>query len=169
MRLYLTLFFLLFRVALDGQSLANYPAMHAPQTPKEKWIDGKKAFTVNADVILYVSPDAWVLEIYGTEEAPTIEQARAKMQVRTDAFSRKLQATGIPASDITITTVGQGRISDWKTLPNGTTQYTTVAYQLTKSILLRYTDVQLYSKIFSEGSLHAFDDVRQNYCTVADE
>lgn len=169
MRLYLFLLFLFSGSFLSAQSYANYPYAKDQPGVKDVWPGGTKSFTVSSDVILYVPPDGWVLELLGTEEAPTLELARTKIQQHIDALTKKLNAMGIAASDITVTTESQERVSGWKSDGKGGSSYTTIAYSLTKSVLIRYTDVLLYSQILSEASLHGFDNVKQNYCTVADE
>jgi hypothetical protein len=44
-----------------------------------------------------------------------------------------------------------------------------VGYTLTKSILIRYNDPKLYNQIVSAAGEQSLDNIRQNYCTVADE
>lgn len=171
-RLYLLLLFLPLMFSLQ-QCVHRKKATPPPVVCKDtttKVIPGwTKTYAVAADVILYVMPDAWVIELQGTDEAPTQDGARNKMQFHADAFVRSLKELGVKEEDITVSTVSQERITDWREDEKGRTTYTTVAYSVTKSVLVRYTDVRLYSQIISKGSEHRFDRVTQNYCTVGDE
>lgn len=135
----------------------------------ESWPCGDQQFTSTSDVMIYVPPDAWILELYGTEEQPTLESAQSKLQVRINAFQKKLNAMGIVSEDITVTTVSQEKIQGWTTNAKGVSVWTTTSYSLTKSILIRYTDPLQYSKIISAASEQMLDNVQQHYCTVADE
>jgi uncharacterized protein YggE len=181
MRSILLFLFLGLSVFVPAQSEGNYniPGSYGncgiPDPPKTRcqpipgWDCGSRAFTVKSDVVLYVQPDGWVLEIEGTEEAPSLATTRTKIQLRIDAFTKKLNGMGITSENITVTTISQERVQGWSLQPNGISTYTTTGYSITKSIRIRYTNAQLYSRIISEGSLQGFDNITQNYCTVADE
>ena len=169
MRYILFLLLALWAARLPAQSYGN--AQYAKDQPAAipGWISGSKTFTVSSSVILYVMPDGWILELRGTVEEPGLEIAKTKIQKKADAFTKKLNAMGIASTEITITNSGQERVSGWKTDAKGTSIYTVIAHSVSKSILIRYTDASLYSKIISEGSAEGFDQVQQNYCTVGDE
>jgi uncharacterized protein YggE len=64
--------------------------------------------------MIYVQPDAWILELHGTEEATSLETARTRLQTRITAFQKKLNAMGISNENITITTFSQEKNSGWK-------------------------------------------------------
>lgn len=154
---------------LSGQSCPDYPYIKDKPAVISDWTTGTRSFTVSADVILYVMPDGWVLELKNTEEQPTLEQARSKMQKHVDAFTRKLNALGIASTEITVTSSGQERISGWKSDPKGGLIYGVTGYSISKNMLIHYTDASLYSQIISEGATENFNEVLQNYCTVGDE
>jgi len=169
MRFILLLAFLFPGILSLAQNYGNrgYALDQLKQIPG--WDCGPRTFSVNADVMLCVAPDGWVIELQGTEEASTLSESRNKMQVRTDVLTKKLNALGIPSTDITVTTVSQERVMGWKPGPNGYSTYVPIAYSLTKSMLIHYSEASKYSLIVSEASLQEFDNVMQNYCTVADE
>lgn len=154
---------------LPGQSYGN--AQYAKDKPvaAQDWVSGNKTFSVSSDVILYVMPDGWVLELKGTEEAASLDLARAKIQKHVDSFMKKLIALGIAADEITVTNSGQERVSGWKVDAKGNSTYGVTGYTVSKNILMRYTDAGLYATIISEGTAENFDQVVKNYCTVGDE
>ncbi len=145
-----------------NRDILNPPADQA-------WPSGQKQFTSVSDVMIYVPPDAWILELHGTEEAGSLETARTRLQTRITAFQKKLNAMGIPNEDITITTFSQEKNSGWKFTPEQGSVYGVVGYTLTKSILIRYTDSKQYSQIITAAGDQSLDNVQQHYCTVSDE
>jgi uncharacterized protein YggE len=156
---------------LSGQSQSNYYYNRDIQNPpaSETWPGEGKQFTSVSDVMIYVPPDAWILELHGTEDATTLETARARLQTRITAFQKKLNAMGIPNEDITITTYSQEKNSGWKFTPEQGSVYGVIGYTLTKSILIRYKDPKQYSQIITAAGDQSLDNVQQHYCTVADE
>ncbi len=158
-------------IVANGQSQSNYYYNKDILNPPADnlWPCGDRQFTSSSDVMIYVPPDAWILELHGTEESSTLESARNKLQLRINAFQKKLNAMGIPNNDITITTVSQEKISGWKTNEKGINVYTVTGYSLTKSMLIRYTNTTKYNQIISAAAEQSFDNVQQHYCTVADE
>lgn len=158
-------------VIANGQSQSNYYYNKDILNPptQEAWPCGDRQFTASSDVMIYVPPDAWILELQGTEESSTLESARSKLQIRINAFQKKLISLGVANADITITTISQEKISGWKTNEKGLNVWTTTGYTLTKSMLIRYTSASKYNQIISAAAEQNFDDVLQHYCTVADE
>ena len=153
-----------------SQSQANYYYNRDIQNqPDASWPCGDRQFTASSDVMIYVPPDAWILELQGTEDATTLETARTRLQTRINAFQKKLNAMGIPNEDITITTVSQEKNSGWKFTQEQGSVYGVIGYTLTKSILIRYTDSKMYSGIINAAGEQSLDNVQQHYCTVADE
>jgi uncharacterized protein YggE len=153
----------------NGQSYANYQYSQDRKPDNSPWPNGTKSFTSTADIIIYVPPDGWIIELQGNEEAPTLEQARLKIQTRIDAFTKKLNANGISSADITVTSVSQERIKGWKSDGKGGSVYTTISYSLIKNMLIHYSDPKKYNTIITEASVVSFDNVQQSYCTVGDE
>lgn len=168
-----TLLILAATVMIAGaQTQSNYYYNRDILNPPEddaSWPCGDREFYASSDVMIYVPPDAWILELWGTEDASTLEAARAKLQARITAFQKKLNAMGIPTEDVTVTTVSQEKISGWKTNEKGINVWTVTGYSLTKSILIRYTNVSMYNQLISAASEQGLDNVQQHYCTVADE
>lgn len=158
-------------IIANGQSQSNYYYNRDVLNPEtdNSWPCGDKQFTASSDVMIYVPPDAWILELHGTEEASTLESARSRLQTRINAFQKKLIALGVANEDITITTVSQEKISGWKTNEKGLSVWTTTGYSLTKSLLIRYTSASKYNQIISAAAEQSFDNIQQHYCTVADE
>ncbi|HTF05611.1 MAG TPA: SIMPL domain-containing protein [Bacteroidia bacterium] len=158
-------------IVANGQSQSNYYYNKDIQNQPvdSDWPCGDRGFTASSDVMIYVPPDAWILELHGMEEAPTLESARSKLQVRINAFQKKLNTLGIPNTDITITTVSQEKVSGWKTNEKGINVWTVTGYSLTKSLLIRYTESNKYNQIISAAAEQSLDNVQQHYCTVADE
>lgn len=144
----------------------NRDILNPPQD--NSWPCGDRQFTSASDVMIYVPPDAWILELHGTEEASTLETARARLQTRISTLQRKLNEMGIPAEDITITTYSQEKNSGWKSTPQGNVWGVT-GYTLTKSILIRYGESKMYNQIITAAGDQGLDNVQQHYCTVADE
>lgn len=167
---YCLLFLLaLWAARLPAQSYGHAQYAKDKPTAAQDWTTGNKTFSVSSDVILYVMPDGWVLELKGTEEGTTLESARSKIQRKADNVVLKLNAMGILSTAITITNSGQERVSGWKTDAHGNSTYVVTGYAVSKNILIRYEDASLYSKIISESAAENFDQVLQNYCTVGDE
>jgi uncharacterized protein YggE len=115
MKQFFTLFiFLAGTIIAHAQVLSNYyynkDIQNAPQ--EQSWPCGDRQFTAASDVMIYVPPDAWILELHGTEEATTLELARTRLQTRISAFQKKLNAMGIANTDITITTFRRRKIPD---------------------------------------------------------
>lgn len=167
-----TLFvFLAGMVIASAQSLSNYQYNRdfQNQKPEQNWPNGERQFTSGSDVMIYVPPDAWILELHGTEEASTLETARIRLQTRITALQKKLIAMGIPNEDITITTFSQEKNSGWKFTQDQGSVYGVIGYTLTKSIMVKYSDSKMYSQIISAAGEHSLDNVQQHYCTVADE
>lgn len=155
-----------------SQSQSNYyynRDIQNPQQPDQSWPNGDRQFTAASDVMIYVPPDAWILELHGTEEATTLETARVRLQTRINALQKKLNAMGIPNEDITITTFSQEKNSGWKFTQDQGSVYGVVGYTLTKSILIKYGDPKMYNQIITAAGEHSLDNVQQHYCTVADE
>jgi len=170
-KLFTLLLFVAGTVIANGQSQSNYyynRDILNPQTDNS-WPCGDKQFNASSDVMIYVPPDAWILELYGTEEAPSLETARMKLQNRINAFQKKLIAMGIAPEDITVTTISQEKLSGWKVNEKGVSVYGVTGYSLTKSVLIRYTNATTYNEIITAAAEHSFDNVQQHYCTVADE
>jgi uncharacterized protein YggE len=167
-----TLICICYVVIMNAQVQGNFnynKTVQQQSVNADNWPCGDRQFTAASDVMIYVPPDAWILELYGTEEQPTLESAQAKLQVRITAFQKKLNAMGIANEDITVTTVSQEKIQGWTTNAKGVSVWTITSYSLTKSILIRYTDPLMYNRIISAASEHMLDNVQQHYCTVADE
>ena len=158
-------------VVVNGQSQSNYYYNRDIQNKSadNSWPCGDRQFTAASDVMIYVPPDAWILELHGTEEATTLEAARSKLQTRLNVFQKALNAMGIPNEDITITTYSQEKISGWKTNAQGVSVWSVTGYSLTKSILIKYAESQLYNRIINAAGEQSLDNVQQHYCTVADE
>lgn len=168
-----TLFVFLAGVVIGhAQSQSNYyynrDILNPPQQDNS-WPCGDRQFTSVSDVMIYVPPDAWILELHGTEEASTLELARTRLQTRITAFQKKLTAMGIPAEDVTITTFSQEKNSGWKFTQEQGSVYGVIGYTLTKSIMIRYADPKMYNQIITAAGEHSLDNVQQHYCTVADE
>jgi uncharacterized protein YggE len=165
-----TLLILLGTITMFSQTQSNYyynrDILHPPQD--NSWPCGDRQFTAASDVMIYVPPDAWILELHGTEEASTLELARTRLQTRITALQNKLSTMGIPKEDVTVTTFSQEKNSGWKTTPQGTV-WSVTGYTLTKSILIRYGDAKLYSQIITAAGDQGLDNVQQHYCTVGDE
>ncbi len=164
---------ILFAASATGfsQSQSNYYYNRdiQNQQPDQSWPCGDRQFTASSDVMIYVPPDAWILELHGTEDAGTLESARLKLQTRLNAFQKKLNTMGIPNEDITITTVSQEKNSGWKYDAAGKAVWGITGYTLTKSILIKYNSSNSYSQIISAAGEQSLDNVQQHYCTVADE
>lgn len=159
-------------VAASGQDKSNYyynRDILNPQPPDASWPCGDRQFSASSDVMIYVPPDAWILELHGTEEASTLETARTKLQNRITAFQKKLNTMGIPTTDITVTTYSQEKISGYKYNDKGQYVWQTTGYSLTKSILIKYPQSNMYHQIVSAAAEQSLDNVQQHYCTVADE
>lgn len=158
-------------VIANAQSQSNYYYNRDILNPQQDntWPCGDRQFTASSDVMIYVPPDAWILELHGTEEAPTLESARTKLQARINAFQKKLNTMGIPTEDITVTTYSQEKISGYKYNDKGQYIWATTGYSLTKSILVRYAQPNMYNQIISAAAEQSLDNVQQHYCTVADE
>lgn len=157
---------------LNSQSQSNYYYNRDIQNPKpqdQSWPCGDRQFSAYSDVMIYVPPDAWILELWGTEEQSTLELCQSKLQARITGFQKKLNVMGIQTKDITVTTVSQEKLSGWKTNAQGVNVWTTTGYSLTKSVVIRYANVSMYNQIISAASQHMLDNVQQHYCTVADE
>lgn len=153
----------------QSQSNYYYNRVIQNQKPDPSWPCGDRQFTAASDVMIYVPPDAWILELRGTEEATTLETARTRLQTRINAFQNKLIAMGIPNEDITITTVSQEKNSGWKFTPEQGSVYGVIGYTLTKSITIKYADSKMYSQIINAAGEQSLDNVQQHYCTVTDE
>lgn len=170
-KLFTLFIFLAGTVTGNAQVLSNYyynkDIQNAPQDAS--WPCGDRQFTAKSDVLIYVPPDAWILELHGTEEATTLETARARLQTRIAAFQKKLNAMGIANEDITITTFSQEKNSGWKFTQEQGSVYGVVGYTLTKSIVIKYTEAKMYNQIVSAAGEQSLDNIQQNYCTVADE
>jgi uncharacterized protein YggE len=166
-----TLLILLASLIANGQTLSNYYYNREIQQPQDdaSWPCGDREFYATSDIMIYVPPDAWILELWGTEEQSTLELARTKLQTRITALQKKLNTLGIPNEDITITTVSQEKVSGYKYNEKGIAVWTTTGYSLTKSILIRYTSSSSYNAVISAASEQGLDNVQQHYCTVADE
>lgn len=167
-----TLFVFLAGIVIVGaQSQSNYYYNRdiQNQQPDQSWPCGDRQFTAASDVMIYVPPDAWILELHGTEDAGTLESARLKLQTRLNAFQKKLNTMGIPNTDITITTVSQEKNSGWKYDAAGKATWGVTGYTLTKSILIKYNSSNTYSQIITAAGEQSLDNVQQHYCTVADE
>lgn len=169
------IFTLLIGIAINcvvfGQTQSNYYYNRDILNPQQDntWPCGNKVFSASSDVMIYVPPDAWILELWGTEEQTTLELARTKLQTRITAFQKKLSLLGIATNDVTITTVSQEKISGYKYDAKGQYTYGVTGYSLTKSLMVRYTNAANYNLIISAASEQGFDNIQQHYCTVADE
>lgn len=168
-------FFIVLAGVVTGhaQVLSNYyynkDIQNTQQEQQQNWPCGDRQFTAKSDVMIYVPPDAWILELHGTEEATTLETARARLQTRITAFQKKLNAMGIANENITITTFSQEKNSGWKFTQDQGSVYGVIGYTLTKSIVIKYTEAKMYNQIVSAAGEQGLDNIRQNYCTVADE
>jgi|GEM_PF-1593993 len=159
-------------IIAEAQSQSNYyynRDVLNPPVDNTSWPCGDRSFTAASDILLYVPPDAWILELQGTEEASTLNTARNNLQVRINAFQKKLSALGIPRNDITVTTVSQEKISGYTQNEKGMMVWGVTGYSITKNIVIKYGSALMYNQIISAAAEYSFDNVQQHYCTIADE
>jgi uncharacterized protein YggE len=159
-------------ISLGAQSQSNYyynRDVLNPPVDNTGWPCGERSFTATSDILIYVPPDAWILELHGTEEATTLTTARNNLQNRINAFQKKLGTMGIAPDAITVTTVSQEKISGYTTNEKGVLVWGVTGYSLTKSIVIKYGSSQMYNQIISAAAEQSLDNVQQHYCTVADE
>jgi uncharacterized protein YggE len=133
------------------------------------WMCGERSFSVTADICINVPPDGWIIELQGSEEQTTLALASTKIQARIDALTKKLNAKGIPSTDIVVSTVSQERVRENKQNAKGQWVSVVTGYTLTKKIQIKYPEMSQYAGIVTDASTQLFDQVLSNYCTVADE
>ncbi len=160
---------------LKAQSMGNVNTssgniLYQPPTENAAgWVNGQKSMVSKAQVLIYVQPTAWFIELNAWEEALTTEACRQKLQVRIDGLLRKLQAQNIPSSDVLISTIGQERITAYRSDRYGNQTEYTSGYNLQKSIRIKYKTQEQYPAVLSAASEYGLDNVTQQYCTVDDE
>jgi len=120
-------------------------------------------FLIQANVLMNVSADSYVITFGLSESSKTLKEANQKIDKRIDDFIAALEKEGVKSEDIFIDITTQTRLADYKIEGNNAEQYIS-GYEQKKNVVFKLNDISKLDKIIILASeLNIYDLAKVDY------
>lgn len=127
------------------------------------------SFVIQADVLMHVIADQYVVTFGVSEAAPTLQEANSKIDIRIKSFVESLEKSGITKNNIYIDNTTQTTIADYKVNGNIAEQFIS-GFEQKKNVIIHISQISMLDKItILAANYEIYDLVKVDYIVTNTE
>lgn len=159
-------------IAVNGQHSGNKALKNNERfkpTGVNRLYLNDSSFVIQADVLMNVIADAYVVTFGVSDAAPTLQEANVKINTRIKNFTDALIKSGIPENHIYIDNTTQTTIADYKVNGNIAEQYIS-GFEQKKNVIIRTATISDLDKmVLLAAGFEIYDLVKVDYIVTNSE